>query len=61
MEASSNDAQTFSHDPTFRLIGSEKVWDRGAALPRWVHATDKAVQRLSCIRSDIMSLEHFFS
>ena len=27
-----NDAQTLSQDPTFRLIGSEKVWDRGAAL-----------------------------
>ena len=22
-----------SRDPTFRLIGSEKIWDRGAALP----------------------------
>jgi hypothetical protein len=21
-----------SHDPTFRLIGSEKIWERGAAL-----------------------------
>ncbi len=27
-----NDAQRLSQDPTFRLIGSEKVWDRGAAL-----------------------------
>jgi hypothetical protein len=27
-----NDAQRVSRDPTFRLIGSEKVWDRGAAL-----------------------------
>ena len=27
-----NDAQRPSQDPTFRLIGSEKVWDRGAAL-----------------------------
>jgi len=27
-----NDAQRVSQDPTFRLIGSEKVWDRGAAL-----------------------------
>ncbi len=27
-----NDAQKLSQDPTFRLIGSEKVWDRGAAL-----------------------------
>ena len=28
-----NDAEQLSHDPTFRLIGSEKNWDRGAALP----------------------------
>ena len=21
-----------AHDPTFRLIGSEKIWERGAAL-----------------------------
>ncbi len=27
-----NDAKRLSQDPTFRLIGSEKVWDRGAAL-----------------------------
>jgi hypothetical protein len=27
-----NDAERLSHDPTFRLIGSEKLWDRGAAL-----------------------------
>ncbi len=27
-----NDADRLSQDPTFRLIGSEKVWDRGAAL-----------------------------
>ena len=27
-----NDAETLSQDPTFRLIGSEKVWDRGVAL-----------------------------
>src|SRR5947209_19036624 len=26
-----NDAQRLSQDPTFRLIGSEKIWDRGAA------------------------------
>jgi hypothetical protein len=29
-----NDAECLSHDPTFRLIGSEKIRDRGAALPR---------------------------
>ena len=28
-----NDAERLSHDPTFRLIGSEKIWDRGAVLP----------------------------
>ena len=26
-----NDAERVSQDPTFRLIGSEKTWDRGAA------------------------------
>jgi hypothetical protein len=28
-----NDAERLSQDPAFRLIGSEKIWDRGAALP----------------------------
>ena len=27
-----NDAESLCQDPTFRLIGSEKIWDRGAAL-----------------------------
>jgi hypothetical protein len=27
-----NDAKRLSQDPTFRLIGSEKIWERGAAL-----------------------------
>lgn len=27
-----NDAERLFQDPTFRLIGSEKIWDRGAAL-----------------------------
>jgi hypothetical protein len=27
-----NDAQRISQDPTFRLIGSETIWERGAAL-----------------------------
>ena len=27
-----NDAERLSQDPTFRLIGSEKTWDRGVAL-----------------------------
>ena len=27
-----NDAERLSQDPTFRLIGSEKIWERGATL-----------------------------
>jgi len=27
-----NDAERVSHDPTFRLIGPEKIWERRAAL-----------------------------
>ena len=27
-----NDAERLSQDPTFRLIGSEKIWERSAAL-----------------------------
>jgi len=27
-----NDAERLSQDPTFRLIGSEKIWERGAAF-----------------------------
>ena len=32
-----NDAERLSQDPTFRLIGSQKIWDRGAALPSRLH------------------------
>jgi hypothetical protein len=32
-----NDAERLSQDPTFRLIGSEKIWDRRAALPSRLH------------------------
>lgn len=28
-----NDAERLAQDPAFRLIGSEKIWERGAALP----------------------------
>jgi hypothetical protein len=27
-----NDAERLAQDPTFRLIGSEKIWERGARL-----------------------------
>jgi hypothetical protein len=32
-----NDAERLSQDPTFRLIGSERIWDRGVALPSRLH------------------------
>jgi hypothetical protein len=32
-----NDAERLSQDSTLRLIGSEKIWDRGAALPSRLH------------------------
>ena len=32
-----NDAERVSIDPTFRLLGSQKIWDRGAALTSTLH------------------------
>jgi hypothetical protein len=32
-----NDAERLSQDSTFRLIDSEKIWERGAALPSRLH------------------------
>jgi hypothetical protein len=32
-----NDAKRLAADPTFRLIGSPKIWDRGAALTSTLH------------------------
>jgi hypothetical protein len=33
-----NDAERLSHDPAFRLIGSEQIWERGAALTSRAHS-----------------------
>ena len=33
-----NDAERLSQDPAFRLIGSARIWDRGAALTSRVHS-----------------------
>jgi hypothetical protein len=33
-----NDAERVSADPTFRLIGSERIWERGAALTSRLHS-----------------------
>src|SRR6266852_6165279 len=42
-----NDAERLSHDPTFRLIGSEKIWERGAAL----------TSRLQSFETDLLTQE----
>jgi hypothetical protein len=38
-----NDAERVSADPTFRLIGSEKIWERGAALTSRLHSFETAL------------------
>ena len=47
-----NDDERVSQDPTFRLIGSEKIWERGAALTsrnrfRWGAGLEKE----KCLRN----------
>jgi hypothetical protein len=42
-----NDAERVSADPAFRLIGSEKIWDRGAAL----------TSRLQSFETDLLAAE----
>jgi len=32
-----NDAERLASDPTFRLISSQRIWDRGAALTSTLH------------------------
>ena len=38
-----NDAERVSADPTFRLIGSENIWERGAALTSRWHSFETAL------------------
>ncbi len=38
-----NDAERLSQDPTFRLIGSAMIWQRGAALPSRLHGFETEV------------------
>ena len=42
-----NDAERLAQDPTFRLIGSEKIWERGAAL----------TSRLQSFETDLLTQE----
>ncbi len=46
-----NDAERLSQDPTFRLIGSEKIWDRGAAL----------TSRLQSFETELLAEEENFA
>ena len=39
-----NDAERMG-DPTFRLIGSQKIWDRGAALTSTLHGFETEIWR----------------
>ena len=46
-----NDAERLSQDPTFRLIGSEKIWHRGAAL----------TSRLQTFETEMLAKEENFA
>ena len=46
-----NDAERLSQDPTFRLVGPEKVWDRGAPL----------MSRLQSFETDLLAKEENFA
>jgi hypothetical protein len=46
-----NDAQRLAQDPTFRLIGSEKIWQRGAAL----------TSRLQSFETDMLAEDENFA
>jgi hypothetical protein len=57
-----NDAERLSQDPTFRLIGSEKIWERGAALPSRLHwfetevlSRDENLEGLSRISRELLA------
>ncbi len=56
-----NDAERLSQDPTFRLIDSEKIWERGAALPSRLHwfetevlSQDENLEGLSRINRELI-------
>jgi hypothetical protein len=57
-----NDAERLSQDPTFRLIGSAKIWERGAALPSRLHwfetevlSQDQNLEGLSRINRELLA------
>src|ERR1035437_4443240 len=57
-----NDGERLSQDPTFRLIASEKIWERGAALPSRLHwfetevlSQDENLKGLSRINRELIA------
>ena len=57
-----NDAERLSQDPTLRLIGSEKIWERGAALTSRLQsfeaevlAQDQNLAGLEAINRDLIA------
>jgi hypothetical protein len=57
-----NDAERLSQDPTLRLIGSEKIWERGAALTSRLQsfeaevlARDENLAGLEAINRDLIA------
>ncbi len=46
-----NDAERLSQDPTFRLIGSDRIWERGAAL----------TSRLQSFETEVLAQEENFA
>jgi hypothetical protein len=57
-----NDAERLSRDPMFRLISSEKIWERGAALPSRLHwfetevlSQDENLKGLSRINRELLA------
>jgi Transposase DDE domain group 1 len=56
-----NDAARLSQDPTFRLIGSRKIWERGAALTSRLQSFETEVlTELRCCRTPNDAPEAFF-
>ena len=53
-----NNAVRVSADPTFRLIGSKKIWDRGAALTSRLHSFETELLASEENLLGLMALNH---
>ena len=54
-----NDAERLAQDPTFRLMGSERIWERGAALTSRLQSFE--TELLTQPRTDRQSGNHSLS